>query len=789
MLAVGLGASVLAGLQWRSYISDGQNRQVSTTTVTASASLSAALQRDEDLVETLRGVVASQTILTNPQLQELYTNVDATSDAGVIGLAYIESVPYANLTSFEAQVSADPALGQAPGGVQSVLDAEGIRPRYCLIRLAAASALGAKNNLSALEIKQLASELSGQYDYCTGPDASALAEAAASGRQSVTSLGGALASGHGKQSATGISNHLFVIVVPVYQPGLPVATTAEREHALLGWTDGLFSPVPVLAPVVARSAGLSVTVNYVNPAGTFQVATAGPPLTGAFHRTVRLSADGHWVARISVVPSNASATVQGIGVLADLFVIVLLIGLILTLFRSRRTALESIEYKNRELEHRALHDTLTGLPNRDLVLDRAATMLERAERDQEAVAALLIDLDGFNGVNDTYGHRIGDEVLDAVARRLLVTLGPSDTLGRMGGDEFVVLAEGPSIAAGADALAERLLSELSAPFELSTPGVVVRTTACIGIAVGPGRSAEDLLRDADTALNEAKSAGKHRFTVFEPEMHNAARSRLSLEVELRAAIEQQEFFLVYQPIFRISDVIPVGVEALLRWRHPLRGVVPPLDFIPSLEETGLITDVGREVLRLACEQAKEWERRGLPIFVAVNASAIQLESEQFAADVHEVLEQTGLDPTRLTIEITESALMRDAHDTIRRLSELKALGIRLAIDDFGTGYSSLSYLRQFPVDILKIDRSFVSAMTTSTGGMALVRTMLELARALNLETVAEGIEEESQLSALGLEHCRSGQGFLLAKPLDPNQIELFFDNARPRKIGATVGAV
>jgi len=784
VLAVGLGASALAAFQWRGYISDQQERQVTTTTVTAGASLSAALQRDEDLVETLRGVVASGATVNNQELQNLYTNVEATSDAGIIGLAYIELVPLSNLSAFERVVSADPPLGMQPSG-RNVLSTEGVRPQYCLVRLAAGSPEGVAD-LSAQGKRNLTSQLSQGYDYCTGRYAGALRDAAASGRQNVASLGGTLVAAHGR-GAPGVHNNLFDVVMPIYASGMPVQTVTEREQALLGWADALFSPLPVLAPVVASSPELSIAMSYHNPTGTLRVATAGPALTTAFHRTVSLDADGHWVAQISLIPSNTSATVQGVGVLADLIVIVLLVALILSLFRSRRVALASIEHKNQELEHRALHDTLTGLPNRDLVLDRAAVMLERAEHDERPVAALLIDLDSFSGVNDTFGHRTGDEVLEAVAQRLLACLGPSDTLGRMGGDEFVVVAEGPSMAAGADALATRLMSELSAPFETSTPGEVIRVTACIGIAVGPGRSAEDLLRDADTALNEAKSSGKRRFTVFEPEMHSAARSRLSLQVELRAAIDQQQFFLVYQPIFRLSDVVPIGVEALLRWRHPFRGVVPPLDFIPLLEETGMIIDVGHEVLRLACEQAKEWEGRGLPIFVTVNASAIQLESERFAADVHEVLETTGLDPSRLTIEITESALMRDVHETGRRLATLKAQGIRLAIDDFGTGYSSLAYLRQFPVDILKIDQSFVKAMTTSTGGMALVRTMLELARALNLETVAEGIEEESQLAALGMEHCRSGQGFLLAKPLDPSQIELFFDNARPRKISATVG--
>ncbi|MGH8997325.1 MAG: putative bifunctional diguanylate cyclase/phosphodiesterase, partial [Acidimicrobiales bacterium] len=437
------------------------------------------------------------------------------------------------------------------------------------------------------------------------------------------------------------------------------------------------------------------------------------------------------------------------------------------------------------LEHRALHDTLTGLPNRDLILDVASTMLERAERDQISVAALLVDLDGFNAVNDTYGHRIGDAVLEAVAQRLLAALGPADTLGRLAGDEFVVLAAGPSMAAGVEHLAERLMGELTAPFEIfGTDEAYVRLSACIGVACEPGRGAEDLLRDADTALNEAKSAGRRRYTIFEPAMHTAARSRLAMTGELRTAFEQHQFFLAYQPVFSLTDSSPYGVEALLRWQHPLRGVVPPLEFIPLLEETGMISEVGREVLRLACEQAKQWEQRGLPIWVSVNASAIQIESEDFITDVKEVLEATSLDPARLTIEITESALMRDAHETVRRLTNLKRLGVRLAIDDFGTGYSSLAYLRQFPVDVLKIDRSFVAAMTTSTAGMALVRTMLELARALNLETVAEGIEEQSELNALEMEHCRWGQGFLLAKPLDPEQIELFFDNSRPRRVEA-----
>jgi diguanylate cyclase (GGDEF)-like protein len=783
VLGVGLCASVLAAFQWRSYISDQQRREVATTTATARASLAGAIQRDEDLVQTLRGVIASGTQVTNAELQELYSSIAAFDDAGVIGLGFVAKVPPADLGSFEAQVQADPPLGEPAG--QEVVRAEGQRADYCLIRDAVGSEAGA-DDLSPAGMTELGQQLSDQFDYCSGSQAATFLQSERSGDQNVTLLHPGLE----KDLDTAVKNRLFDIVAPIYAPGAPTETTAERSSALLGWVDGVFSTIPVLNPVVGRTSGVEVALYFHDPHGQFLVDRAGPELAGAPHSTLPVSPSGLWRATITVLPSNASATVQGIGVLADLLVIVLLVGLILMLFHSRQRAFESVAHKNAELQHRAQHDSLTGLPNRELLLEAAGSMLERAGRTGGNVAALLIDLDGFRGINDTYGHRIGDQVLQAVAARLAEHLGDDAVLGRPGADEFIVLADGASIAAGADGLADRLLAWLVTPFELAggpADGLLLRLTASIGVAEGPHHSAVELLRDADTALNEAKGAGRNRLVVFQPAMHTAASNRLAMTGELRSALEQGQFFLLYQPVFELDRTRPIGVEALLRWRHPLRGVVPPLDFVPLLEETGMISDVGREVLRLACEQAKRWERRGLPIFVSVNASAIQLESDQFCTDVRESLRAADLDPSRLTIEITESALMREAQDTVRRLGNLKALGVRLAIDDFGTGYSSLAYLRQFPVDILKIDRSFIAAMTASAGGMALVRTMLELARALNLHAVAEGIEEETELRALAGEHCRYGQGFLLAGPLDPAQIELFFDNARPRAMATALG--
>jgi diguanylate cyclase (GGDEF)-like protein len=615
-----------------------------------------------------------------------------------------------------------------------------------------------------------------------------LAKAAATDRETVTPVDANLAA-HQKN---GVADGFFEVVMPLYLPGTAastIATSSGHERAVLGWAVGLYSATPLLERLVTATPGLSISIHHADAAGATTVATAGATVAGAIDRVVSVGAGGRWSATVAVVPS-ASATAQAIGVLTDLLVIVLLVALIVVLLRSRRRAIRSIECKNEELHHRALHDTLTGLPNRDLMVETTEAMLARAGEEHGAVAALLIDLDNLTWINNTYGHRVGDSVLVNSARRIERTLGPGDLLGRLAGDEFVVLADAAAGAAGPGGLAERVLDALSEPMRLSEEGlgVVVRITACIGVAVGAGCRSEELLRDADTALTEAKAAGSRRIGRFEPGMHRAARDRLAMTGDLQTALEEGQFFVVYQPVFELPGLAPIGVEALVRWRHPLRGVVPPSEFIALLEDTGTINQLGHEVLREACRQGEEWQRRGLHAFVSVNASALELESDGFVAQVAQVLEDTGLDPHHLSIELTESALMRDAPGSIRRLANLKSLGIRIAIDDFGTGYSSLAYLRQFPVDIVKIDRSFVVAMTTSPGGMALVRTMLELARALGLHSVAEGIEDRHQLDALVAEHCDAGQGFLLSKPLEADQIELFFDNARPRNLMAVLGS-
>jgi len=425
-----------------------------------------------------------------------------------------------------------------------------------------------------------------------------------------------------------------------------------------------------------------------------------------------------------------------------------------------------------QLSFQALHDALTGLPNRTLVLDRADRMLARARRQHAPVAALFVDVDGFKHVNDTFGHAAGDALLRAVGARLWTVVREADTVGRLGGDEFVVLLDSLTSGVSPELVAERVLDVLRQPIELEGQAdrpLSIRVS--VGIAIGQDETADELLRAADLALYEAKNAGKDRYVLFESNMQSVAQDRLLLEMDLHDAIEHQQLFLLYQPTFDLRSETVTGVEALLRWRHPHRGVIAPNDFIPIAEDTGMIVPIGRWVLNHACQQAAEWHNHGYPIGIAVNVSARQLDQDALLDDVEHALTASGLDPATLTLEITETTLMQSPDATAHRLRLLKNLGVRLAIDDFGTGYSSLAYLRQFPVDALKIDRSFISGIAVSKESTALIHTLVQLGKTLGLQTLGEGIEQQTQLRTLQHEDCDLGQGFLLARPLEIDAVE------------------
>jgi diguanylate cyclase (GGDEF)-like protein len=459
------------------------------------------------------------------------------------------------------------------------------------------------------------------------------------------------------------------------------------------------------------------------------------------------------------------------------------VGAALAASRRCRLAQRDLLSTQRQLSHQSLHDTLTGLPNRVLVIDRAAQMLARARRNHAPVAALYVDIDGFKDVNDSFGHAAGDELLRVIGARLREVIRESDTVGRLGDDEFVVLLENLTLDAGPELVAERICEVLSQPVSLAQAGGRTHAvTTSVGIALGQEGSADELLRDADFALYEAKGAGKNRWMAFESRMQAAAQDRIGLEMDMKSALDDNQFFLLYQPLFDLRSETITGVEALIRWHHPVRGLLAPSAFVPIAEQSGLIVPIGRWVLHAACTQAASWQQRDRGLGLSINVSGRQLDDERFVADVAKALERSGLDPDLLTLEITETTLMRDAEGAVRRLTELKALGVQIAVDDFGTGYSSLSYLRQFPVDVLKIDRSFVAGVATSAESRALIHTLVALGRSLGLKTLGEGIEERSQLRYLQREHCDFGQGFLFGRPLEPGALEELLELGSPQRL-------
>lgn len=422
------------------------------------------------------------------------------------------------------------------------------------------------------------------------------------------------------------------------------------------------------------------------------------------------------------------------------------------------------------LSHMAFYDTLTDLPNRALFLDRLEHALTRADRRHGTIGVLFLDLDNFKVINDSLGHDVGDVLLKIVAGRLRASTRVGDTVARFGGDEFTILLEDVKNEDDAIITAERVVDAIRERVTLE--GMEVTPSFSIGIALGtPGRDRPDeLLRNADLAMYRAKVNGKARFEVFDQSMNADAMERLELEADLRRALERQELRIHYQPIVSLETGQIRAVEALARWQHPRRGLISPLQFIPIAEETGLIVPLGRWVLEESCRQIRLWQvthPEADQLLVSVNLAGRQLQSPDIVEVVRQVLTETGLAPSCLQLEITETTVMKDATATIRTLHELKALGVKLAIDDFGTGYSSLSYLRQFPVDTLKIDRSFVDGLGRDAQDTELVRSVIAMAKSMSLAVTSEGIETTAQLSQLQELGCDRGQGFYFARPLPP----------------------
>ncbi len=427
------------------------------------------------------------------------------------------------------------------------------------------------------------------------------------------------------------------------------------------------------------------------------------------------------------------------------------------------------------LQHDATHDPLTGLPNRTMLLDRLDVALARSERQGSTIAVLFCDLDHFKVVNDSLGHSRGDRLLLSAAARLGEQLRPGDTVSRFGGDEFVILCEDVSGVDDAIGIATRIEHAFRVPFDLNGSNVFVGVSIGIALCEAGGSDPETLTRNADAAMYRAKARGRNRFQVFEPLIWRQAVDRFDLENALRQALGRDEFELYYQPIFDLTTSRIVGAEALLRWHHPQRGLVPPIEFIGVAEETGLMVPIGNWVLEEACRQMSEWHA-ALPchrdLWIAVNISARQLQDAELLDGLARAIDRGGIDPTRLHLEITESVVMDDVEQSQQILAQLKQLGVALVVDDFGTGYSSLSYLRSFPVDSLKVDRSFVDGLGVESEDSTIVAAVVSLAHTLGLHAIAEGVEKEGQRAALLDLGCHLAQGFLMAEPMPAGDLGL-----------------
>ena len=445
-----------------------------------------------------------------------------------------------------------------------------------------------------------------------------------------------------------------------------------------------------------------------------------------------------------------------------------------TALRGRIHRLLNASRAERHVRHLAYNDSLTGLPNRAMFMDRLGELLTQRRGEDDLLAILFLDLDRFKMVNDTLGHEMGDRLLRAAADRIVHCVRTGDLVARLGGDEFTILLENMTSPKAVATVAEKICNTLSEPFSFMGREIYISTSIGISICPQDGRDTGTLMKHADTAMFRAKEKGG-KFQFYESGMEAEVTKKLELEADLRRALEGNEIILYYQPQMDLKSRTIVGMEALVRWKHPERGMIPPNDFIPIAEETGLIIPLGELILRQACSQAQSWLNQGLkPLRVAVNLSGRQLESGDLPHKVTSILKDTGLEPGYLELEITESTVMENAEEVIPILTQLKDMGLTLAIDDFGTGYSSLSYLRRFPIDLLKIDASFVRDITRDPDDKALISGIIALAKSIRLKVLAEGVETSEQEAFLIEQECDSIQGYLISAPLEASLFEQRF---------------
>jgi diguanylate cyclase (GGDEF)-like protein len=749
-----LGATIAARSISRADTAKSHEAFTATATQIAST-LRLSIQHEEDLVISAAAFASGNSTASEADFREWTRQERAfTRYPELSGLGDLAFVPRSQLAAFEVRAETDRTGPLAPHRAFTIIPA-GVRPYYCFVTVSQNRGLSKRSPAG--------------IDYC------------ATSPQLIKSED----SGRGYDFAIKLSqlsrSPLLAIDTPLYRHGGIPTTIARRRATFMGWIGTVIAPEVLLHAALHGHPGVVVSLRDTTRSGILAF-TAGRAHAdaGSYAESTTINLQNGSTVQISAAAVDGGLFADG-NALEVLIAGTLLSGLlglvVFVLATGRFRALRLASEKTEQLTFQAMHDTLTGLPNRALVIDRAELMLARARRRSMPAATMFIDVDGFKHVNDTFGHAAGDQFLRVIAARLSSVIRATDTVGRLGGDEFVVLVEGETLSAGPELVAERLLAVLREPLELDGPsGRTQSSSASIGIALGERPTADELLRDADLALYRAKQSGKDRYVIFEESMRAALVDRSELEKDLDDAMAKQQFYLLYQPTFDLQSQAVTGVEALIRWAHPVRGVMAPDVFIPLAEENAMIIPIGRWVLSEACRQAAAWHATGHGIGMSVNVSARQFACEEFAQEVQDALTFSGLAPDTLTLEITEAVLARNAGAAESRLNELKALGVRIAIDDFGTGSSWLAYLRRLPVDAVKIDRSFVADISSDAEATAITRMLINVGKALGLETLGEGIEDPEQPERLKLGDRDSGHGFRFARPLDVEAVTHFLEH-------------
>jgi diguanylate cyclase (GGDEF)-like protein len=752
LIAAGTVASLLgARAVARSDASEGRSNFQQSSVGVASA-LNLAIQREEELAvsastffagnskaspaEFARWVKWARTLHRFPELDNL-------------GLVTVVRKP--QLAAFEAQLSGH-ALKPAAAGALAADQGLKIVPAnshhyYCLAttELVRSAALAAPAG----------------RDYCA--QSPALLEARDQGHSLYTQV-----TVKGSQALT--------IETPVYRGNATPHSVFGRTAASVGWLREVLLPGVVLEQALNGHPAIAARLRY-RAGGANATFTSGTAQTGAQSTTTSLH--NGWTVTSFAAAAGVSVLSDGdaLALLIGGIVVSLLIGVLAFVLGTPRRRAQPTPVNLPEVPHDDLHDALTGLPNRPLMLDRAECMLARAGRQSGLlVGALFIDIDWFKDVNEKLGEAAGDQLLKNVAERLDGVVRAGDTVGRLGDDEFVILVESAARGARLDALARRVIEALHKPFELEDFGPNFFMTASIGLAFGRYATPDDLLRDAQLALHAAKAAGKDRYTLFNANMRSVIEGRGVLEVELNAALADRQFSLLYQPIYDLGTGKVAGLEARIRWEHPKRGDVPAADFIPLAEETGLIVPIGRWVLEEACSRAAAWNVAGHRVGISVKVSASQLNREGFPTDVLRALQQSGIEPSLLTLEIAETTVMSDVTAAVARLEEIKRLGVRIAIDDFGgSGYAHHGDLRRLPIDFLKVDRSSLAASDDEDYRSWLLEAILIVGRDLSLTVVAKGIETYEQMTTLQTMGCTMAQGLFMGKPTPVEAVESLFE--------------